>query len=73
MTAFASNDGAPRRAKPYAAARYPRGIAILLVEQYYDFAQELADDYLVMQRGEFIARGRGADMQEKGVRQMVSI
>ena len=30
-------------------------MAILLVEQYYDFAQELADDYLVMERGEVIA------------------
>ena len=48
-------------------------MAILLVEQYYDFAQALADDYLVMQRGEFIARGQGSEMQEKGVRQMVSI
>ena len=33
-------------------------VAILLVEQYFDFDQELADDYLVMQRGELIARGR---------------
>ena len=48
-------------------------MAILLVEQYYDFAEELADDYLVMQRGEFIARGPGTEMQEKGVRQMVAI
>ena len=48
-------------------------MAILLVEQYYDFAEELADDYLVMQRGEFIARGQGATMQEDGVRQLVSI
>src|SRR3954447_8881600 len=29
-------------------------VGILLVEQYYDFARELADDYLVMERGEFI-------------------
>ena len=48
-------------------------MAILLVEQYYDFAEELADDYLVMQRGAFIARGRGTDMQAQGVRQMVAI
>jgi len=48
-------------------------MAILLVEQYYDFAQELADDYLVMQRGEFIARGQGVDRQANGVRQLVSI
>ena len=48
-------------------------MAILLVEQYYDFAEELADDYLVMQRGEFIARGLGSEMQANGVRQMVAI
>ena len=49
------------------------GVAILLVEQYYDFAQELADDYLVMERGEFIARGQGKDMASNGVRQLVAI
>ncbi|MBA2675275.1 urea ABC transporter ATP-binding subunit UrtE [Ramlibacter sp.] len=49
------------------------GMAILLVEQYYDFAQELADDYLVMERGEVIARGRGKDMEADGVRGMVAI
>ncbi len=48
-------------------------MAILLVEQYYDFAQELADDYLVMERGEFIARGRGTNMEADGVRQLVAI
>ena len=48
-------------------------MAILLVEQYYDFAEELADDYLVMERGSFIACGKGADMQSHGVRQLVTI
>lgn len=48
-------------------------MAILLVEQYYDFAQELADDYLVMERGEVVARGRGKDMEADGVRQLVAI
>ena len=48
-------------------------MAILLVEQYYDFAQELADDYLVMERGQFIARGLGSQMQENRVRQLVAI
>jgi urea transport system ATP-binding protein len=48
-------------------------MAILLCEQYYDFAQELADDYLVMQRGEVIARGPGSEMEEKGIRQLVAI
>ena len=48
-------------------------MAIVLCEQYYDFAQELADDYLVMQRGEVIARGPGSEMQAKGIRQLVAI
>ena len=43
-------------------------MAILLVEQYYDFARSLADQYLVMERGEIIARGAGADMERDGVR-----
>ena len=48
-------------------------MAVILVEQYYDFAEQLADQYLVMERGEFIARGRGADMQRDGVRALVSV
>ncbi len=48
-------------------------MAILLCEQYYDFAEELADDYLVMERGEVIARGLGLDMQRNNVRQLVAI
>ena len=48
-------------------------MAIVLCEQYYDFAEELADDYLVMQRGEVIARGPGSEMQSKGIRQLVAI
>jgi urea transport system ATP-binding protein len=48
-------------------------MAIVLVEQYYDFAQELADRYLVMERGEVIARGDGASMEADGVRKLVAI
>jgi urea transport system ATP-binding protein len=45
----------------------------VLVEQYYDFAAELADQYLVMERGEIVQRGRGADMEGEGARARVSI
>ena len=48
-------------------------MAIVLVEQFYDFAAELADQYLVMERGEIIRRGRGADMEADGVRRLMSI
>jgi urea transport system ATP-binding protein len=48
-------------------------ITILLVEQYYDFARSLAHQYLVMERGEIVARGRGEDMDRDGVRDMLAV
>jgi urea transport system ATP-binding protein len=48
-------------------------MAIVLVEQYYDFAAELADQYLVMERGEIVLRGRGVDMERDAVRRRISI
>ncbi len=48
-------------------------MAILLVEQYYDFARSLADQYLVMERGEIIRQGNGADMEKDGVRALLSV
>jgi urea transport system ATP-binding protein len=51
----------------------PQRMAIVLVEQYYDFAAELADRYLVMERGAVVQRGLGADMERDGVRARMSI
>ena len=48
-------------------------MAILLVEQFYDFAAELADSYLLMSRGTIIQRGRGENMEQEGVRGLVAI
>ncbi|WP_324029095.1 urea ABC transporter ATP-binding subunit UrtE [Pantoea sp. JZ2] len=48
-------------------------MAILLVEQFYDFAADLADRYLVMSRGEIIQRGRGEEMETDNVRSLVTI
>jgi urea transport system ATP-binding protein len=48
-------------------------MAIVLVEQYYDFAQELADQYVVMERGAVLARGKGQNMEIDGVRSLVAI
>ena len=48
-------------------------MAILLVEQYYDFARSLADQYLVMERGEIVARGSGRDMEEDGVKRLLAV
>lgn len=48
-------------------------MAILLVEQFYDFAADLADSYLLMSRGTIIQRGRGKNMEQDGVRGLVAI
>ncbi|GGD16756.1 urea ABC transporter ATP-binding subunit UrtE [Franconibacter sp. IITDAS19] len=48
-------------------------MAILLVEQFYDFAAGLADNYLVMSRGAIVQRGQGENMETDGVRGLVAI
>jgi urea transport system ATP-binding protein len=48
-------------------------MAILLVEQYYDFARSLADRYVVLSRGEVIKSGAGADMDRDGVRACLTV
>jgi len=48
-------------------------MAILLVEQYYDFAESLADNYVVMSRGEVIKSGRGADMARDNVKALLAV
>ncbi|MCR4300964.1 MAG: urea ABC transporter ATP-binding subunit UrtE [Sulfuricaulis sp.] len=50
-----------------------KDMAILLVEQYYDFARALADQFIVMSRGEIVKRGRGADMDDEEIRRYLSI
>jgi urea transport system ATP-binding protein len=48
-------------------------MAILLVEQYYDFARSLADQYIVMERGEILKKGAGADMEKDGVKALLAV
>jgi urea transport system ATP-binding protein len=48
-------------------------MGILLVEQYFDFAQELADYYVVMQRGEVVDSGNAERMKTENVRGLVAI
>jgi len=48
-------------------------MAILLVEQYFDFARELADDYAVMDRGEVVLAGDAAGMIEGDVRRHLTV
>ncbi|MFP6734299.1 MAG: urea ABC transporter ATP-binding subunit UrtE [Rhodospirillales bacterium] len=48
-------------------------MAILLVEQYFDFARRLADTYAVMERGEVVLEGDAADMVESDVRRYLTV
>lgn len=48
-------------------------MAILLVEQYYDFARALADHYLCMSRGQIVKQGLGADMDNDNIRDFVAL
>ena len=43
-------------------------IAILLVEQYFEFARELADQYLILRRGEVVKRGTRSEMDAEELR-----
>ncbi len=48
-------------------------MAVLLVEQYYDFAKSLADHYLVMSRGEIIKQGLGRNMDSEKVKDCIAV
>ncbi|HLM40821.1 MAG TPA: urea ABC transporter ATP-binding subunit UrtE [Microvirga sp.] len=58
------------------AISYLRGrkdIAILLVEQYFEFARNLADRFVVMERGEIVQHGDRAALEGNDVRQRLAI
>ncbi len=58
------------------AIDYLRGrgdMAIVLVEQYFEFARDLADDFAVMDRGAVVIAGTKADMVEQEVRARLSV
>ncbi|MBZ1392515.1 MULTISPECIES: urea ABC transporter ATP-binding subunit UrtE [Psychrobacter] len=48
-------------------------MAIVLVEQFYEFAEELADNYTVLSRGKVISQGAGDTMVENKVQDLVAI
>jgi len=58
------------------AISYLRGkgdMAILLVEQYFEFARDLADQFAVMDRGEVVLAGARADLRETEVRRFLTV
>ena len=48
-------------------------MAIVLVEQYFDFARDLADDFIVMDRGSVVLAGDKSSMVEPDVRRFMSV
>jgi len=48
-------------------------MAILLVEQYYEFARDLADDVAVMDRGEIVLSGPIDDFAETDIRRHLTV
>jgi len=48
-------------------------MAIVLVEQYFEFARDLADRFTVMDRGEVVLAGDKADMNEADVRRHLTV
>ncbi|MBO0710208.1 MAG: urea ABC transporter ATP-binding subunit UrtE [Acetobacteraceae bacterium] len=56
-----------------ALLRERRRIAILLVEQYFEFARDLAETIAVMDRGGVVLRGRREELDEEDVRRRLSV
>jgi urea transport system ATP-binding protein len=50
-----------------------RGIAVLLVEQYLEFAWRLADSYAIVRKGTIVSRGATADLRQDMVRQHLTV
>ena len=48
-------------------------MAILLVEQYYEFARDLADDVAVMDRGEIVLSGPIKNLAESEIRRHLTV
>ena len=53
--------------------RTTRGMAIILVEQYFDFAYELADRFIALRRGEVIINGTREDVTRDELLQTVTV
>ena len=50
-----------------------RGMAVVLVEQYYEFARDLADEIVVMVRGEVALAGEVGSLEDEAVRALLTV
>jgi urea transport system ATP-binding protein len=48
-------------------------MAIVLVEQYFDFARDLADTMFVMDRGEVVLAGPMAELDGEQVQRLIQV
>jgi urea transport system ATP-binding protein len=48
-------------------------MAILLVEQYFDFARQLADQFVILRRGEIVKKGLGSEMDAEELRSFLVV
>ena len=48
-------------------------MAVLLVEQYFDFARDLADRFAVMDRGEIVLAGAMEDVPESEIKRHLTV
>ena len=48
-------------------------MAIVLCEQYFDFARELADDFIVLSRGQVVASGKAEQMDGDAVKRQLAV
>ena len=53
--------------------RQKGGLAILVVEQYFEWARDIADDYAVMDRGAVVLTGTRAEMDAADVRRRLTV
>jgi urea transport system ATP-binding protein len=48
-------------------------LSVLLLEQYFDFAQTVSDDYIVMMKGQCVSSVKGYEMEVNNARALVAI
>jgi len=48
-------------------------MGIILCEQYFDFAKELADQFIVLSRGEVVASGAQSSMDSEDVKRHLAV
>jgi urea transport system ATP-binding protein len=53
--------------------REEMGLAVLLVEQYLDFAERVADAYVVMAKGSVVASGAATDLRTDSLRRHLAV